>query len=51
MAEGELAAGDRTAGTAYRGVIDVIGAAGLPVTLGVICAALAAATVVRRRVL
>ncbi|MBZ9845500.1 MFS transporter [Mesorhizobium sp. CA5] len=33
------------------GVMDVIGAAGLPVTLGAICAALAAATVVRRRVL
>ncbi|WP_296741814.1 MFS transporter [Mesorhizobium sp.] len=32
-------------------IMDVIGAAGLPATLGAICAALAAATVLRRRVL
>ncbi|MDX8515337.1 MFS transporter [Mesorhizobium captivum] len=32
------------------GVMDVIGAAGLPVTLGAICAALAVTTVFRRRV-
>ena len=32
------------------GVIDVIGASGLPVTLGTICAALAVATIIRRRV-
>ncbi|KUM26204.1 hypothetical protein AU467_22815 [Mesorhizobium loti] len=31
-------------------VMDVIGAAGLPVTLGAICAALAATTIIRRRV-
>lgn len=33
------------------GVMDLIGAAGLPVTLGAICAALAVATVIRRRVM
>ncbi|WP_245442277.1 hypothetical protein [Mesorhizobium hawassense] len=32
-------------------VMNVVGAGGLPVTLGAICTALAAATVVRRRVL
>ncbi|RVD61720.1 MFS transporter [Mesorhizobium sp. M2D.F.Ca.ET.185.01.1.1] len=32
------------------GVMDVVGAAGLPVALGAICAALAAATIFRRRV-
>jgi hypothetical protein len=31
------------------GVMDLIGASGLPITLGAICAALAAATVLRRR--
>ncbi|RUW54901.1 MFS transporter [Mesorhizobium sp. M1A.F.Ca.ET.072.01.1.1] len=33
------------------GVMDLIGAAGLPVTLGAICAALVVATVIRRRVM